>query len=143
METKTLANAVDEFAEMAARASAPPVVKPEPIWLVCLESMFGSAAIGTAEIVERLRAEFSVRELDFRGTCRGCTPDVSFSEGYYSTVHGEMEYYRWSTLRIGDEVDYDGRTWVVVHNVGKSGNMCCPATHKLVLVPVDELHGRA
>ncbi len=76
----------------------------------------------------------------FEGTCRGSVDGLSYAkEGYHTNNYGRLEYFYRSTKKLGDEVEYEGATWMVVWNGGTSGSPETPDYHTLVIVPVASL----
>lgn len=78
------------------------------------------------------------QKLSFSGTCRGKTLGVSFIESRYPTLtNGQREIFYQCSLEQGEELEYEGATWMVVWNSNFRKKETSLDIHSLVIVPVD------
>jgi hypothetical protein len=76
--------------------------------------------------------------LAFRGSCRGSTDGVSYSEGgYNTTANGWGSYFYRSTKKRGATLEYKGAEWFVVWNGFSKGDAYSFSSHSLIIVPVE------
>lgn len=77
------------------------------------------------------------QRFSFEGSCRGSVDGLSYVEGSYNTNnYGRLEYFYRSVKKPGDEVEYEGTTWMVLWNGYSSGSAATPTYHTLVIVPI-------
>lgn len=80
------------------------------------------------------------KQFGFRGSCRGSTEGVSYAQGGYGTVrYGHLAYFYRSSQKRGNEIEYEGASWLVLWNGYSSGSAEFPGSHSLVIVPVEAL----